>query len=215
MKVKEEEKETRHFRKFFREFWYLIWEDEGIKGWIFSVIFLFIIIKFIFFPVLELTTGTELPLAIVESCSMYHSAGSFTLFSSWFERKNEKYSELKINSSEFKNFPLHNGFNKGDVLFIIKANPEKLKIGDIIIFNAGQQNPVIHRIISITEKNGKKYFSTIGDNNDGQHLFEKEISETQLVGKAALKITPYIGWIKLIFFEAGRTSQERGFCTER
>jgi translation elongation factor EF-1alpha len=43
------------------------------------------------------------------------------------------------------------GFNKGDILLIIRANPEKLKVGDIIIFNAEQTNPVIHRIVSIID----------------------------------------------------------------
>ena len=62
--------------KFWKKFWFMLWKDDSLKGWIFSIIFLFIFIKFIFFPILSLVTGTYLPLAIVESCSMYHE-GNF------------------------------------------------------------------------------------------------------------------------------------------
>ena len=108
------------------------------------------------------------------------------------------------------------GFNKGDILFIVGAKPKKVKTGDIIIFNAGTQNPVIHRVIGIQEdsETGKLIFSTIGDNNYGQLPAEQSISEDQIVGKAALKIAPFIGWGKLVFFEGKRSSSERGFCNE-
>lgn len=172
-------------------------------------------IKFIFFPSLSLVTGTSLPLAIVESCSMYHQGNLFSNFDSWWQRHEEKYSGFIINDLDFKDFPLENGFNKGDILFIVKANPEKLKQGDIIIFNAGQQNPIIHRIVEIKETENGKIFSTIGDNNNGQLPIEQEITEEMLVGRAALKIAPYFGWIKLIFYDWQKPVGERGFCQER
>ena len=89
------------------------------------------------------------------------------------------------------------------------------KVGDIIIFNGNQRNPVIHRIIDIKQNSEGKYtFSTIGDNNNGQLSFEKSISEDQLVGKATLRIMPLLGWGKLIFFEGQKYPSERGFCSE-
>jgi signal peptidase I len=202
-------------KKFFKKFWHFLWKDNSLKGWIFSLIFLFVVIKFIFFPLLSLVTGTTLPLAIVESCSMYHKGNLFSDFDAWWERHEDKYSEFIINDLDFKKFSLQNGFNKGDILLVIKADPEKLEIGDIIIFNAYQKNPVIHRIIDIKEINGKKVFSTIGDNNSGQFDFEEEVIESQLVGKAFLKLVPYIGWAKLVFYEWKKPVSERGFCSER
>jgi signal peptidase I len=200
-----------NLKKYLDKFWFLLFKDESWKGWIISVIVLFLFIKLIFFPVLSFITGTALPLAIVESCSMHHS-NIFGDYNSWWENHKTKYSQLNITKKEFSDFTMKNGFTKGDILFIIRANPDKIKIGDIIIFQAPTQNPVIHRVIKIQEENGEKIFSTIGDNNNGQLSFEKEIKENQLVGKAILKISPYAGWAKLIFFESSRISQERGIC---
>jgi signal peptidase I len=210
-------------KKATKKFWFLLWQDDSFKGWLFSIIFLFIFIKLILFPTLNLVTGTSLPLAIVESCSMYHQNNVFSDFDSWFDRHYSKYNQLDISKEEFENFILKRGFSKGDIVFIIKANPEKLKIGDIIAFSSGTKGtPVIHRIIKIKQVDGKKIFTTIGDNNAGilipsnnlAGVDEREISEEQLVGKAVLRVVPWIGWGKLIFFEGFRPTSERGFCEE-
>jgi len=210
-------------KKGFKKFWFLLWKDNSVKGWIFSLIFLFVFIKFIFFPFLSLVTGTSLPLAIVESCSMYHQGNFFSDFNSWFDRHNSKYESLEITKENFSDFSLRRGFDKGDILFIIKANPDKLKIGDIILFNSGTKGtPVIHRIVKIEVKNNEKVFTTIGDNNaqmltpgnNPAEVDEREIKSEQLVGKAAFRVVPWFGWVKLIFFESSRPESERGFCIE-
>lgn len=202
-------------KRFLKKFWHLLWKDNGFKGWLFSIVFLFVFIKFIFFPFLSLVTGTSLPLAIVESCSMYHKGNLFSDFDNWWDRQENKYPEFVINKLDFKDFPMQNGFNKGDILLIVKADPEKLEVGDIVIFNVNQRNPVIHRIVNIKEINDQKVFSTLGDNNRGQLNFEEEITENQLVGKASLKLVPYFGWIKLIFYEWQKPISEKGLCSER
>ena len=198
--------------KLWKKFWFLLWKDDSLKGWIFSIIFIFIFIKFIFFPILSLATGTTLPFAIVESCSMYHKGNLLSDYDKWWQEHELKYSKFGIEKEEFKKFIFKNGFNKGDILLIVKTKPEKLKIGDVIVFNAQQKNPVIHRIIRIKKQNGEYIFSTIGDNNNIQLSLEKNIKSDQLVGKAIFKIAPYIGWVKLIFYEHMRAPQERGFC---
>ncbi len=202
-------------KKFLKKFWHLLWKDNSFKGWLLSIIFLFIVIRFIFFPFLSLVTGTSLPLAIVESCSMYHKGNLFSDFDMWWSHQEDKYPEFIINKLDFQNFPMKNGFNKGDILLIVRADPEKLEVGNIIIFNVNQRNPVIHRIVDIKEINGRKVFSTLGDNNVGQLNFEKEIIENQLVGKAILKMAPYVGWVKLIFYEWQKPLSEKGLCSER
>jgi len=190
-------------KKGFKNFKFLLWQDNSFKGWIFSLIILFVFIKFIFFPFLNLVTGTELPMAIVESCSMYHQGNVFSSFDNWFDRHETKYESANITKTEFEEFVLRRGFSKGDILFIIKANPEKLKVGDIIAFNAGTTGtPVIHRIIKIQEKNGEKIFTTMGDNNGAilipennptSKIDERNITEEQLVGKAIFRIAPWLG----------------------
>ena len=204
-----------NLKKFFKKFWFLLWKDDSFKGWIFSIVFLFIFIKFIFFPGLSLVTGTSLPLAIVESCSMYHEGNLLSNFDAWWQRHEDKYSGFAINETNFQDFTLKNGFNKGDILFIIKANPEKLEKGDVIIFNANQRNPVIHRIVDIRDTENGKVFSTIGDNNNGQLEFEDRVTEEMLAGKAVARIAPYFGWIKLVFYDFQKPLEERGVCEER
>ena len=201
-------------KKFFKGFWFLLWKDESFKGWLFSIIFIFIFIKFVFFPVLSLLTGTPLPLAIVESCSMYHDGNLLSNTDSWFSRHEEKYSVFGIEKNEFSLFSFERGMNKGDILFVLGVKPEKLEVGDIIIFNAEQRNPIIHRIIEIKNEGNERIFSTIGDNNNGQIDFEQRIKSGQISGKPVLKAAPYLGWIKLIFFENSKSSSERGFCEE-
>ncbi len=210
-------------RKGFKKFWFLLWQDNSFKGWLFSMIFLFVFIKLIFFPFLNLVTGSALPLAIVESCSMYHQDNVFSNFNTWFERHENKYSNFDISQEEFNSFILKRGFSKGDIVFIIRANPDKLKVGDIIAFSAGtRETPVIHRIIKIKEVNGEKIFTTMGDNNaqiltpsnNLGNIDEREITEKQLVGKAVIRLVPWLGWGKLIFFEGFRAESERGFCKE-
>ncbi|MBI3622986.1 signal peptidase I [Candidatus Pacearchaeota archaeon] len=201
-------------KELWKKFWFLLWKDNSWKGWIFSIIFLFIFIKFIFFPLLSLTTGTQLPLAIVESCSMYHDGNILGNYDAWWNRHETKYSNLNISKDQFKDFIFKKGFNKGDILFIVGTKPENIKIGDVIIFNGGTRNPIIHRVVEIKQENGGYYFSTIGDNNNGQLTVEKDVAQTKIVGKAVFKLAPYIGWGKLIFFEPSKPSSERGFCNE-
>jgi signal peptidase I len=201
-------------KKFFEKFWYILWKDNSFKGWLLSLIFIFVFIKFIFFPLLSLATGTALPLAIVESCSMYHSGNIFSDFSAWWRGHEVKYGDYGINESEFSHFRFKNGFSKGDILFITGVKPQNIHIGDVIIFNGGERNPVIHRVINLT-KTGEVYsFSTVGDNNNGQLSFENDISEDKIMGKAAFRIVPYIGWAKLVFFENQKPVDQRGFCHE-
>jgi len=200
-------------KNFLNKFWAIVWKDDSFKGWIISLVFLFIMIKGVFFPLMSLATGTHLPLVIVESCSMYHEDNLLSDYDAWFEQNDLKYFEYKVNKKMFDEFPFKKGFNKGDILFVTEAKPEKLEVGDVIIFNANYRNPIIHRIIKIRKEGSEYIFSTIGDNNPSQIEFEKRIGENQLVGKAQFNIAPFLGWGKLIFFEHTRYPSQRGFCT--
>ncbi len=208
-------KKRNDIKKFLNKFWFLLWKDDSFKGWLFSVIFLIAFILLIFFPSLKLITGTSLPLAIVESCSMYHEGNLFSDTNAWYERHDSKYEKFTINYLDWENFIFKKGFNKGDILFIVGVKPEKVKVGDVIIFNADRSNPIIHRVIEVRNIREKYFYSTIGDNNNGQLTFEKDISSDQLVGKAVFRIAPYMGWSKLIFYEFQRPESDKGFCSER
>ena len=141
------------------------------------------------------------------------SFNMFSDFQTWWVGHDQKYAQFSINGTEFATFPMKNGFNKGDIIFITGARPENIKVGDIIVYNTGiNPSPIIHRVIDIRQENGSYVFSTIGDNNWEQFsanqsiyvnptkIDEINIDSDQIVGVARLKIAPYLGWVKLIFY---------------
>jgi hypothetical protein len=202
------------YKKTIKKFWNWLWHSESILSYLVFLIIVFIIIKLLIMPFLVLVTGTSLPLAIVESCSMYHEDNFITDYNEWWDYYGDKYEDYEISKQDFANYKFQKGFNKGDILFMTKADPNTLKLGDIIIFASGS-TPIIHRIITISEGPNGKIFSTIGDHNLGQLQIEKQIHESQLIGKAQVRAIPYIGWIKLIFFEPFQPENNKGLCEER
>jgi len=186
-----------------------VWNGESFLSWITFILLAFIIIKFVLFPLMSFATGTPLPLVIVESCSMYHGEN----FDNWWENNRAWYEENNISKEQFENFPLKNGFQKGDIFLVL--GEEEPEVGEVIIFFSGKaQRPIIHRVIDL------KPTETKGDNNDKQFTKSnnpEEIDETlivnnQLLGRATGIRIPYAGWAKLIFFEPLRSESERGFC---
>ncbi len=196
-----------------KHFWNWLWNSDSILSYVVLLAIVFVFVKFIFLPILGFIMGTSLPLAIVESSSMDHSYinignGNYEICGKVLEEKEnlniEKYwwtcgdwyqENANITFEEFSKFNFKNGFNKGDLMIIIGKSPEKLKIGDVVIFaSQGRAHPVIHRIVSLNP------ISTKGDHNSAQLPEEKSISDNQIVGVAVARI-PYIGWIKLFFVE--------------
>lgn len=183
--------------------WHFLWKEDSIWSWIVSLLLAFIIVKFIFFPLLSLVFATSLPLVVVESGSMHHP-GSFlgnTLslqsnFQLWWNQAGNWYTGRGITETQAENWPFKTGMEIGDIILV--SGYGKPEVGDVIIFNANQQHPIIHRIIEIKNISGQTYYSTKGDNNLDQLTAEKDIPSNALIGKAILKI-PKLGWIKLGF----------------
>ncbi len=181
--------------------WNWIWNDDSVLSWIVSLILAFVVVKFVFFPIISLIFATSLPLVVVESSSMHHSGnclgnalGLQSSFDSWWTQAGAWYEQNNITEEQAEKWPLRTGFDKGDIMIIFGYR--KPKVGDVIVFNANVQYPIIHRVIKITEINGKTYYSTKGDNNSGQLDAEKQISEDAVIGKAVIRL-PLLGWIKL------------------
>jgi hypothetical protein len=183
----------------FVRFWKFLKEDSWPSFFV-SLLIALIVIKFVIFPILTLLTGTALPLVIVESCSMYHSQDLDVIM------KNKIYSDYGLSYENTTDWPLRNGFTKGDIIVVL--GPKKVEIGDVIIFAGGQANPIIHRVIGI-DAEGK--YTTKGDNNLGLLPFEKGITQDRVLGRAVFRI-PALGWIKLIFFDWKKPVEQRGLC---
>lgn len=197
----------------FIKFWKFLQEDTW-QSWIVSLVLLVILIRFVFFPLLSLVTGSSLPLVVIESCSMYHESG----FDEWWNDHSDWYEQNGIKKNDFRDFPFRNGLNKGDI--IVVWGYSDYEMGEVIIFepnpDSSAPHPIIHRLV------GENPFETKGDHNfaqlvggnpaNPQNIDETNIAEEQIIGKAVFRI-PYLGWIKLIFFEPLRLPSERGFCS--
>ncbi len=187
--------------------WYFLWKDDSIWSWIASLILAFILVKFVFFPFLSFIFQSPMPLVVVESSSMFHSGGlikDVTGFGTqddvnqWWKNAKSWYEGNSIQYEQIKTWSFKSGLDKGDII-VIKGS-KNLKAGDIIVFNAGQQHPIIHRIVKIHLTEQGAFYETKGDNyatNSNQLAIEKEIKPEQIVGKAVFRI-PKLGWIKLI-----------------
>ncbi len=180
------------------KFWKFLKQDTW-QSWLVSLVLAFIFIKFLFFPFLSWGFATSLPLVIVESCSMYHNAD----FDSWWISNGGWYENRGISKSEFEKLFFKNGLNKGDIVFVTGRGG--YDIGNVLVFNANYQYPLIHRLIRVDP------YDTKGDNNPSQLPAELDIQTDEIVGKAWGKI-PGLGWIKLIFFEGTKPEGQRGFC---
>ncbi|MFP4567940.1 MAG: signal peptidase I [Candidatus Woesearchaeota archaeon] len=193
--------------------WHFIWHDDSILSWFVNVILAFLIVKFIFYPLLSLALGSSLPLVAVTSSSMEHRVSSSgdvnsicgtsvdfsgrPSFDVWWSVCGKWYEEnTNISFEEFKSFPMTRGFNKGDIILLVGTN--NLEVGDVIVFQAAKEYPIIHRIINISEDN----IVTKGDNNQGlivdSQLNERRVSPSVVLGKAYLRI-PYLGYVKIWF----------------
>jgi signal peptidase I len=176
-------------------------KEDSWASFFVNLILALIVIKFIIFPALSFVTGTALPIVIVESCSMYHQVDLDIII------QESQYKNLGLSLENTSSWIFKNGFSKGDIIFVVR--PTNLKIGDVIIFDSGKQAyPIIHRIIKI-DSEGK--ITTKGDNNLNLLPFEQNINSSQVIGKAVFKI-PYLGWVKLIFFDWRNDASHRGFC---
>jgi hypothetical protein len=195
------------FKEAVKKSWDFLQEDSW-QSWIVSLVLIIVIIKFVFFPVLSLLTGTSLPLVVVESCSMYHESG----FDSWWSQNAAWYESRNITKADFEEFTLHNGLNKGDILIV--TGEKRPKLGDIIIYDAGSNHPLIHRIISLDpiQTKGDHNIAQLVPGNNPYGIDETKVKESTIIGKASFKVFPLLGWIKLIWFEPLKAPQDRGFC---
>lgn len=191
IKAKKEKKEVKKKPNSIKKIWNFIWESNSIWSWIADLILLYLLINFILFPAVGLIAGSSLPSVIVESESMVHAGN----FNEWWNNFGSWYENHNITKQETAKWSFHNGINKGDIIIVSGRNKESFKVGDVIVFDAGQAKPIIHRIIRISDS-----ISTKGDNNIEQLSVEKNISYNKIIGKAVFKI-PKMGWAKLIFVE--------------
>ncbi|MDN5327647.1 MAG: signal peptidase [Candidatus Woesearchaeota archaeon] len=193
--------------------WNFIWKGDSLTSWILAFLVSYFIIKFIFFPIIEFSLHTDLPLVAVVSGSMEHRLNDQGIicgkrllsysddFDSFWNACGSWYEERNITKEQFENFPLKDGFNKGDVMIIYNPGIENIKVGDVIVFDSlFLKYPVIHRVVNKTYINSTFFFDTKGDHNNGQNFDEHMITPSRIHGKAVFRI-PYLGYPKIWLFE--------------
>jgi signal peptidase I len=203
-------------KHYLRKTWKFIWEEDSAASWLVNIVLAFVLIKFIVYPTLRFLLQTAFPIVAVVSGSMEHkvtldSTSNYKYCGVSFEEKEnadfwetcgEWYEQnTVINEQDFKDFPFSNGFNKGDIMILRGKKPRNINIGDVIVFQSGRPDPIIHRVIDIRDG---YYFTTKGDHNArviSEHpIKEDNIAEDQVLGNAFIRI-PLLGYIKIWFVE--------------
>lgn len=203
------------FKHHCKRIWHFLWKDESVWSWIANIIVAFLIIRYVIYPVLGIVLGTGFPIVAVVSESMQHSTDNNLLcgknlpefkesFTNYWDVCGKWYEENQITKEDFRKYPFKNGFDKGDVIILWRANGGNIKNGDVVVFQGSKPQPIIHRAVRTWEDNGKFFVQTKGDHNaksiEGS-LGETKIGEDRILGKGLLRI-PYLGWMKILFVDA-------------
>ncbi|MCK5282972.1 MAG: signal peptidase I [Nanoarchaeota archaeon] len=194
--------------------WYFIWYEDSVESWLINIALAFLLIKFIIYPGLGFMLATTHPIVAVVSGSMHHDTG----FDDYWDNGGAWYEGMGITKSEFRGFPMHNGFNKGDIMILRGVKAVDANVGDIIVFQALRPDPIIHRIVAKRDVEGEYVLQTKGDNYrtnpdsiNGQLLNEMNIREEQIVGKAFIRV-PYLGYIKILAVDFACLFNDFNFC---
>jgi len=185
------------FKKILKRVWHFIWHEDSIWSWLVNIILAFVLIKYVIYPGLGFILGTTHPIVAVVSGSMEHNGN----FDDWWAIHQQYYQGFNISKEEFISFQFKHGFNKGDIMVLIGKDSQDLNVGDIIVFNGGRKDPIIHRVIKKWEEGNKVFFQTKGDHNaKSMEAIELRIPESQIIGKAVFRV-PFLGYIKIWFVD--------------
>ncbi len=205
-----------------RKLWHFLWYEDSVESWVVSILVSFILIKFVVYPLLGLLFGTSFPVVAVVSNSMEHNHP----FDEWWASQEDLYLRYNITKYRFEEYPLKTGFNKGDIIFLVGVAPERVNLGDVIVFWGDQPYPIIHRVVAVNYDEHGWSYSTKGDNNLGQ-IIKPGFDERRVpyevrcrngvcprhpaascgeevcrvvLGKAVLRL-PFLGWVKIGFVD--------------
>lgn len=153
-------------------------EDKSVWSWLANLLLAFVIIKYLVYPVLGLLFGASLPVVAVVSSSMDHNAvhgvvcgttpptGYRGTLDQWWDACGSWYSDRGITRDDFSSFSLRSGFAKGDIMVITGYGG--ITLGDVLVYEANQQYPIIHRIVAVHDTPGGTVYATKGDHNVAQ-----------------------------------------------
>ena len=174
--------------------WRFLWHDDSFLSLIASMLVVFLLGRYILFPLIGLIVGTPYPVVAVLSDSMNHHQIDFE---TWWNKNQDFYQSYNIAKEQFQSFRLKNGFSKSDILLVKRFDPNKVKIGEILLFKSTYRpEPIVHRLIIKEQKNQEYSFTTKGDANQQILSFEKDLEANRIKGIVVAKI-PYLGWPRI------------------
>ena len=203
-----------HVKHHAKRVWHFFWHEDSIPSWIANLVVAFLLIRYIVYPVLGIILGTSFPIVAVVSESMEHGLHEgvlcgqqlpdfhesfdnyWLICGSWYENRN-------ITKEQFLQYPFKNGFDKGDVIILWRANRRNIEKGDILVFQGDKPQPIIHRLVDFWQEGEQYYYHTKGDHNSQSFtgtIGETKISEKRIYGQGILRI-PYLGWVKILFVD--------------
>lgn len=194
--------------------WNFLWNEDSLWSWLANIAGALVVIRFLFYPLLGILLGTSFPIVAVVSESMEHGLhrnvicgeqpGDFLeSFPNFWKECGDWYEEKGITSTEFRTYPFPNGFRKGDVIILWRANAKNIQLGDVLVFQGDKPQPIIHRVVRIWKEENQLFYQTKGDHNSDSltgSFGETKIKEERIYGKGLLRI-PYLGWIKIVFVD--------------
>ena len=195
--------------------WHFFWHDDSVSSWIANIIVAFLIIRYIVYPLLGAILGTGYPIVAVVSGSMEHGLYNGILcgkalpdlkesFQNYWGVCGSWYQANNISAQEFQHFPFKDGFNKGDVIILWRADPQNIKVGNILVFQGNRPQPIIHRVVRSWQEETHFFVQTKGDHNSNSiqgPAGETKIGQERMLGKGVIRI-PYLGWVKILFVDA-------------
>jgi signal peptidase I len=125
---------------------------------------------------------TDSPLRSVYSNSMNHYGDNMT-WRLYFEKEGIPTS----------NFPLQEGFARGDLLLIRGVEPEEIKVGDVIVYRS-YDRMIVHRVVQVISDGKNFFFVTKGDANKSPDF--PPVRSDRVVGKV-LVVIPKLGWFSI------------------
>lgn len=205
---------AQYIKHYLKRFWKFFWYEDSVLSWIVNVVIAFVAIRYMVYPLLGLVLGTSYPIVAVISESMQHNLHNEMICGQQFDEFKESldsywntcgkwYEERNITKAQFANFKFNQGFNKGDVIILWRANHNNIKLGDILIFQSNRLQPIIHRVVKISTEGDVIYYQTKGDHNSNSitgEYGETAITQNRILGKGLVRI-PYLGWIKIVFVQ--------------
>ena len=85
--------------------------------------------------------------------------------------------------------------NKGDAILVKEVPESEIAVNDIVSFSQDGTN-VTHRIVDVTQEDGKKQYTTKGDNNNTED--KEKITYEQIEGKYQFRIKKFGVFVSII-----------------